>query len=88
MVVDRAVSSESIRKYLVDNAGGSLGPAIIEDVTVFDVYSDKTFERNQVSLAFGIKYRSHDRTLTDGEVGTAFEAVLEGLKSEFDLEIR
>ena len=72
----------------MDNAGGSLGPAIIEDVTVFDVYTDKTFEKNQVSLAFGIKYRSHDRTLTDGEVGTAFEAVLEGLKSEFDLEIR
>jgi len=88
VVVDRSVTSEKIRQFLLTNAGGTLGPAIIEDVTVFDVYADQSFQDNEVSLAFGIKYRSHDRTLTDGEVGTAFEAVLEGLKSEFDLEIR
>jgi phenylalanyl-tRNA synthetase beta chain len=88
VVVDRSVSSEAIRQFLKENAGGALGPSIIQDVMIFDVYTDKTFKKNEVSLAFGIKYRSHDRTLTDGEVGTAFEAVLEGLKSEFDLEIR
>jgi phenylalanyl-tRNA synthetase beta chain len=88
VVVERSVSAESIRQFLIKNAGGALGPSIIQDVMIFDVYTDKSFKKNEVSLAFGIKYRSHDRTLTDGEVGTAFEAVLEGLKSKFDLEIR
>lgn len=88
VVVDDSISSDSIRNYLLNHAGGTLGPEIVEDVALFDVYRDKGFAANQVSLAFGIRYRSRDRTLTDPEVAEAFEGVLAALKSEFDLEIR
>lgn len=41
---------------------------IIEDISVFDFYKGKSIPENKKSLAFTIRYRAKDRTLTDSEI--------------------
>jgi phenylalanyl-tRNA synthetase beta chain len=88
VVASRDLNAEVMRRYLVEHAGGPMGSDVIEDVSVFDVYQGKGIAPDKVSLAFGIQYRSADRTLKDGEVAEAFDAVLESLQKEFGVEIR
>ena len=45
-------------------AGGDL----VEDVTLFDVFRAETLGAGRKSLAFSVRYRAADRTLTDAEV--------------------
>ena len=88
VVASRELSAESVRQYLANHAGGALGTGVVEDVAVFDVYQGKGIEPDKVSLAFGIYYRSAERTLKDAEVAEAFDAVLESLQKEFGVDIR
>ena len=82
------VTADEVEGFLKKNAGGQLGQDVVEDVQLFDIYKGKPIPKGRVSLAFAIFYRSRERTLTDEEVGPAFEAVLEKVKSEFGVEIR
>ena len=49
-------------------------------VTEFDRYQGKGVPDGQVSLSLRLTFRAPDRTLTDGEVQSAVEAVLAALK--------
>ena len=73
---------------MCENAGGELGAEMVEGVQLFDIYKGKPIPEGFASLAFAIFYRSKERTLTDEEVGPAFEAVLEKVKKRFGVEIR
>lgn len=88
VVVEKSIPAETLRTFLAENAGGAMGPGVVEQVRLFDVYAGKPIPDTHVSLAFAIEYRSRERTLTDREVGEAFEGVLERLKSTFAVEIR
>jgi phenylalanyl-tRNA synthetase beta chain len=88
VVVSRDVPAEKLRLFLVQEAGGKLGPTLVENVRLFDVYNGKPIPDTHVSLAFAIEYRSSERTLTDAEIAEAFEQVQHKLKTTFDLEIR
>jgi len=80
--------SEKLRSFLQAYAGGSLGPDVVEEVRLFDIYTGANLEGNLRSLAFSIDYRHVERTLTDSEVNIAFHEVIEALKLEFNVEIR
>ncbi|MEE2961047.1 MAG: phenylalanine--tRNA ligase subunit beta [Myxococcota bacterium] len=80
--------AEEFRSFIAAKAGGQLGAHIIEDVKLFDVYGGHGIPKGHVSLAFGIVYRSSQRTLTDDEVGVAFDSVIDALKNQFQVEIR
>jgi phenylalanyl-tRNA synthetase beta chain len=41
---------------------------LIEDISVFDSYKGKNIPKGKKSLAFSIRYRASDRTLTDSEL--------------------
>lgn len=71
VVAERSLPAESLREFLQKNAGGALGPEVVERVWLFDVYTGKPVPPTHVSLAFGIDYRNRERTLTDEEVGAA-----------------
>lgn len=88
VIVDRKIAAESIRSFIQANAGGKMGPAVIEQVRLFDVYEGKPIPPDRISLAFAIDYRNRERTLTDAEVAEAFNGVLTKLKAAFPLEIR
>ncbi|HAM53517.1 MAG TPA: phenylalanine--tRNA ligase subunit beta [Nitrospiraceae bacterium] len=41
---------------------------LIEDISIFDFYKGKNIPEGKKSLAFSIRYRAKDRTLTDSEI--------------------
>lgn len=88
VIAPRTLSAERLRRFLADHAGGSLGPQVVEQVRLFDVYKGKPIPETHVSLAFAIEYRARDRTLTDREVGEAFAQVQEALERAFEVEVR
>ena len=88
VIASKDLTSESVQRFLKENAGGALGKGVIENVQLFDIYKGNPIPAGHVSLGFAIFYRSKDRTLTDEEVGPAFEAVLEKVKLKFGVEIR
>lgn len=76
LVVDKAVTAESVRKDLLKAARAAVGEAFaVESVEVFDVFTGKGLPEDKKSLAFAIVFRAQDRTLTDEEVKTAFDLI-------------
>ncbi len=53
----------------------------VENVSLFDVYQGQGVPEGHKSLAFALHFRAIDRTLTDDEVGKAFNTLLEKLKA-------
>ena len=52
-------------------------PANLESVEVFDVFRGKNIPEGQKSLAYAFTYRSAEKTLTDAEVNSAHEKVVQ-----------
>jgi phenylalanyl-tRNA synthetase beta chain len=83
VVVDEGISAEELREIIqgVDNA-------CIELVDVFDCYRGDPIPSGQKGLAFRIRYRSGERTLTDEEVNEFHQEVLKQLQTVPALTIR
>ncbi|MFB6350309.1 MAG: hypothetical protein ABEN55_24265, partial [Bradymonadaceae bacterium] len=56
--------------------------ALAESVELFDVYAGEQVEEGARSLAFAIRYRADDRTLTEDEVAPLDEGLAEWLHAE------
>ena len=69
---------------IIREAGGKL----LEGVALFDVYRGKQVQEGRKSVAFNLKYRAHDRTLTDDEVVKVHQKVLDALKEKLDAVLR
>ena len=54
---------------------------LLEDVSLFDVYSGEGVPGGRRSLAFGLRFRAVDRTLSDEDVKPAWEAIVSALES-------
>lgn len=63
IMVDESLSAASIAGSLRD-----FPSELIEDISLFDVYKGPNIPEGKKSLAFSIRYRAKDRTLTDAEV--------------------
>jgi phenylalanyl-tRNA synthetase beta chain len=75
-VVDERVPAAEIRATLL-RTGGDL----LEDVTLFDVFRSEAVGAGKVSLAFALRYRAPDHTLTDDEVGALRQAGIDAVTS-------
>jgi phenylalanyl-tRNA synthetase beta chain len=71
LVVDAAVPAAALRTALEDGAG-----ELLEDVHVFDVYQGPGIEDGKKSVAFALRFRAPDRTLTADEASAAREAAV------------
>ena len=60
----------------------------IEDIDIFDLYKGEHVPPGQKSFAIRLRYRSHDRTLTDEEVTRFHERVIKQLVFELKVSIR
>jgi phenylalanyl-tRNA synthetase beta chain len=49
---------------------------LVEDAELFDVYRDASLPAGTRSLAFNIRFSSDERTLSEGEVAGAREALI------------
>ncbi|GAA1747924.1 phenylalanine--tRNA ligase subunit beta [Kocuria aegyptia] len=71
LVVDAAVPAAELRAALEEGAG-----ELLEDVRVFDVYQGPGIEAGRKSVAFALRFRAPDRTLTADEASAAREAAV------------
>jgi phenylalanyl-tRNA synthetase beta chain len=71
LVVPQDVPADAVMNALREGAG-----ELLEDVALFDVYSGKGIDEGSKSLAFGLRFRATDRTLTADEASQAREAAV------------
>lgn len=64
------------------------GGALMEKAEMFDVYRDARLGEGKKSVAFSMRFRAADHTLTDEEIGKAFDKVVRGCEHQFHAEIR
>ncbi len=71
LLVDAELPSEEIAAALREGAG-----ELCESVRLFDVYTGDQVDEGKKSLAFALRFRAPDRTLTDAETGAARDAAV------------
>jgi phenylalanyl-tRNA synthetase beta chain len=71
LVVDGPVSVADVEAALRAGAG-----PLLESVRLFDVYTGQQLDASSRSLAFSLRFRAADRTLTDPEVRAATDAAV------------
>jgi len=69
LVVDASVPAADVERALRDGAGD-----LLESLRLFDVYRGSQVGEGKVSLAFALRFRATDRTLTAEEATAAREA--------------
>ena len=77
ILLDDRVAAGTVRGSITASAGD-----ILEDVREFDRYQGKGIPQDKISLSLRLTFRSPERTLTDGEVQRAMDAVLAALSGE------
>lgn len=71
LVVPAEVPAGAVLDALREGAG-----ELLEDVALFDVYQGSSIEAGKKSLAFGLRFRANDRTLTAEEASAARAAAV------------
>jgi len=71
LVVDAATPAAQVEAALRDGAG-----ELLEELRLFDVYAGPQVGEGRRSLAFSLRFRAPDRTLTDTEVLAARDAAV------------
>jgi phenylalanyl-tRNA synthetase beta chain len=83
LVVDADVPAAGVRAALLDGAGD-----LVESVRLFDVYVGPQVGEGRKSLAFALRLRAPDRTLTTAEVAGARDAAVAAAADRFGAELR
>ncbi len=83
LVAAAGVTNDDIVKIIRKNGGKDL-----TKVEVFDIFKSKDLKDGARSLAYALEFRSAERTLTDEEVGRAFQKVCEALKATDGIDVR
>ncbi|MFJ5710548.1 MULTISPECIES: phenylalanine--tRNA ligase subunit beta [unclassified Streptomyces] len=71
LVVDQAVASSEVERHLTEGAG-----ELLESIRLFDVYTGDQVGEGKKSLAYALKFRAEDRTLTVEEATAARDAAV------------
>jgi phenylalanyl-tRNA synthetase beta chain len=83
VIVDKSVPSADLLENVRAVAGGYL-----RDLRLFDVYVGKGIDPKRKSLALGLTFRDHSRTLSDEDVNLAVDQVVDSLEKNFKAELR
>ncbi|HML51850.1 MAG TPA: phenylalanine--tRNA ligase subunit beta [Propionicimonas sp.] len=71
LIVPDSVSAAEVQAALVHGAG-----ELLESISLFDVFTGEQVPSGHRSLAFALRFRALDRTLTDAETAQAREAAV------------
>ena len=82
-VLDVAVPAGAVSTTLRTAAGD-----LLEDVRVFDDFRSDAFGSERRSLAFGLRFRAPDRTLTDEEVAVLRQGCIDAVIREHGASLR
>ncbi|MEM8562145.1 MAG: phenylalanine--tRNA ligase subunit beta [Pseudomonadota bacterium] len=83
IIVDKVVTSDAILQTVRAAAKNYL-----TDLRLFDVYEGKGIDPKRKSLALGLTFRDHSRTLSDEDVNMAVDQVVDSLEKNFKAELR
>jgi len=76
LMVDDAVPAAQVESALVIGAAQAGTDVRLEELRLFDVYAGEQTGEGRKSLAYTLRFRAPDRTLTDEEVATARDAAV------------
>ena len=82
-VLDDGIAASSVVATL-----RAAGGAVVEDVRVFDEFRADALGAGRRSLAFAIRFRSPERTLTDDEVGMLRRGAIDAVVAAHGAELR
>jgi phenylalanyl-tRNA synthetase beta chain len=71
LIVDESVPAVEVEAALREGAGG-----LLESIRLFDVYTGDQIGAGKRSLAFALRFRAPDRTLTEAETSAARDAAV------------
>jgi phenylalanyl-tRNA synthetase beta chain len=75
LVVREAVPAAEVEAALAAGAAGA-GRGLLEEVRLFDIYTGEQVGEGNKSLAYRLRFRAPDRTLTDEETSAARDAAV------------
>jgi phenylalanyl-tRNA synthetase beta chain len=83
IVVDKSISASEIMGNVRTVAG-----TYLTDLTLFDVYEGKGIDPKRKSIALGLTFRDSSRTLSDQDVNSAVDQVIDSLEKNYKAELR
>jgi len=89
--IRRDLAAEFEENVLFGDIVGALrqaGPAILRDVTVFDLYRGEGVQKGKKSLAFSVLLQDTQKTLTDAEAEKAMVELRQILQEKFNAKLR
>ena len=88
LVVDKNENASEVAALIEKLASKATQGFEVEDVFVFDVYEGIGVPGDKKSVAVSMVFRAMDRTLTDKEVGKAFETIVKAVEEKTPYSIR
>jgi phenylalanyl-tRNA synthetase beta chain len=82
-IFDKNITSDEIIKTIKKS-----GTRLLEDVTVFDVYTGDKIDTNKRSLAFSLTFTDVTKTLTEEEVMLLFNKIIEDVTTKYNAVLR
>jgi phenylalanyl-tRNA synthetase beta chain len=76
LIVDASVPAADVQAALVAGAAAVDGGELLEDIRLFDVYTGEQVGAGRKSLAYTLRFRAPDRTLTAAEATAARDAAV------------
>jgi phenylalanyl-tRNA synthetase beta chain len=83
VVVPRELRNEAVRQVILE-----VGRPLVEEASVFDVYSGAPIPEGKKNLAYALTYRVPDRTLTDVEVNEAHGRIVDEVNRRVGAQLR
>jgi phenylalanyl-tRNA synthetase beta chain len=83
LVVDKKITYDELEKT-ISNSGGEL----LKSVMLFDQYEDEKLGKDKKSLAFGLEFSSHEKTLTDEETNKVIKNIVNNLEKNLGATLR
>ena len=83
LVVAEDVPVAAVKQALADGAG-----ELLESLALFDIYTGAQVPEGHKSLAFALRFRAPDRTLTDAETAAARDAAVAAATAATGAELR
>jgi phenylalanyl-tRNA synthetase beta chain len=83
VVVPVELAHEEVRQVIVE-----VGKPLVEDAIVFDVYTGKPIPEGKKNVAYALRYRAPDRTLTDAEVAEAHQRIVSEVNKRLGASLR
>ena len=82
-ILDKDIMADSVTST-IKRAGGRL----LSDIKVFDVYTGENVGKDEKSIAFSCMFEDNSRTLTDEEVMTVFNNIIEKVENTHNAKLR